>query len=68
MAPHDTNTRKEARRHAGPLIGMALVVLFGLGLILYWIFGVTEGPDEAPNSAIEQPAAPEANPAAAPSE
>ena len=50
------------------MIGMALVVLFGLGLILYWIFEVTEGPDEAPNSAIEQPAAPEANPAAAPSE
>lgn len=68
MAPHEPDTRKEARRHAGPLIGMALVVLFGVGLILYWIFGVTEGPDEAPNTAIEQPAAPAADPAAAPAE
>lgn len=36
-APH-TNVKKQRRRHKGPLIGLGLVVLFGVGLILYWIF------------------------------
>ena len=29
MAPHDTNPKKEVRRHAGPLIGIS-AVLHGL--------------------------------------
>ena len=66
MAPHEPDTRKEARRHAGPLIGMALVVLFGVGLILYWQFeeaaqGASPGnelsdqPEPRPNDATNPP-------------
>jgi hypothetical protein len=33
-----TNIETQKRRHGGPLIGMALVVIFGVGLILYWLF------------------------------
>ena len=52
MAPHDTNTPKEARRHAVPLIGITiLLVLVAIGFVV-WIFSVTEGPDEP--EAIEQ--------------
>lgn len=60
MAPHDTDTEKEARRHAVPLIGMAvLVVLVILGFV-WWISRATEGaasidqvteePDPAPQN------------------
>lgn len=28
---------RERRRHIGPLLGMALVVLFGVGMILWWL-------------------------------
>jgi ABC-type transporter Mla subunit MlaD len=66
MAPHDTNTPKEGRRHAAPLIGMALVVLFGVGLIFWWVVEVTQGPEEAPNNPVEAPAAEPASPATAP--
>ena len=37
MSPPDTNLNKQKRRHRYPLIGMAFVVLFGVGVILYWI-------------------------------
>jgi hypothetical protein len=37
MSPPDTNLKKQKRRHRGPLIGMALAVVFGVGIILYWI-------------------------------
>ena len=36
MSPPDTNLKKQERRHFGPLIGMALVVIFGIGIIVYW--------------------------------
>ena len=35
-APH-TDIEKQKRWHRGPLIGMALVVIFGVGLITYWL-------------------------------
>ena len=35
MAPHDTNTPKEARRHAFPLIGMAILLVVVLLGFLY---------------------------------
>lgn len=38
MTPPDTNTKKQARRHIGPLIGMALATLFGVAVIIYWLF------------------------------
>ena len=66
MAPHDTNTPKEARRHAAPLIGMALAVLFGVALIFWWVFEVTRGPEEAPHNPVETPAAEPVRPDAAP--
>lgn len=37
MTPPDTNLKKQKRRHWGPLVGMALVVIIGVGVILYWI-------------------------------
>ena len=59
MAPHDTNTLKEARRHAVPLIGMALVVVFALMGFFWWVAHVTEGPDETEATPTEeQPATP----------
>lgn len=36
-SPH-TDIRTQRRRHRGPLIGMAVVVLFGVLLIVYWLF------------------------------
>ncbi len=58
MAPHDTNTPKEARRHAVPLIGMALAVLFGVGLVFWWIADVAFSPEETPDPPLEEPAVP----------
>ncbi|MGB3244580.1 MAG: hypothetical protein WBB25_08600 [Sulfitobacter sp.] len=37
MSPPDTNLEKQKRRHIGPLIGMALVVIIAVSLIVYWI-------------------------------
>ncbi len=34
-APH-TDIEKQRRRHRGPLIGMALVVVFAVALIFFW--------------------------------
>lgn len=36
MSAPRTNLETQKRRHLAPLIGMALVVIFGVGLILYW--------------------------------
>ena len=38
MSAPQTNIKKQRRRHKGPLVGLTLVVIFGVGLILYWIF------------------------------
>ena len=37
MTPPDANLKKQERRHFGPLIGMAVVVIFGIGIIVYWM-------------------------------
>ncbi|MDT8855947.1 hypothetical protein RNZ50_13185 [Paracoccaceae bacterium Fryx2] len=37
MSAPNTNLDKQKRRHRGPLIGMAAVVLFGVGIIAYWL-------------------------------
>jgi hypothetical protein len=63
MAPHDTNTPKEARRHAVPLIALAVVVLFAVGLIFWWLGGALGGHGDVPNAPESQgvesaPAAP----------
>lgn len=57
MANPDPNLqpdlRRERERHAGPLIGMALVVIFAVALIFWWMMDEAA---EAPGSAttIEQ--------------
>ncbi|MDZ4310913.1 MAG: hypothetical protein U1A24_10220 [Cypionkella sp.] len=38
MSAPNTNIEKQARRHRGPLIGMALAAVFGVGLIVFWLF------------------------------
>ncbi len=58
MAPRDTNTPREVRRHAGPLIGMAVVVALVLGGFFWWVGQATQGPSETQASPVEeQPAA-----------
>ena len=48
MAPHDTDTPREARRHRGPLIGMAVCVVVVLLGFFWWVGRATEGRDEVP--------------------
>lgn len=58
MAPHDTNTPRQARRHAVPLIGMAAAVVFALGAFLWWYWSLTDKADgQAQPAAVEAPAA-----------
>ena len=38
MSAPDTNLERQRRRHIGPLMGMAVAAIFGVGIILYWIF------------------------------
>lgn len=52
MSAPDTNIEKQKRRHRGPLIGMAVVVIFALGLILFWLM------DEVDNGADPEAADP----------
>jgi hypothetical protein len=67
MSAPKTNLEAQKRRHVVPLIGMALVVIFGVGLIIYWQFEeaaggdspgteVTDGPDPRPTDATNPPA------------
>ncbi len=71
MSAPQTNIEKQRRRHRGPLIGMALVVVFGVLLITWWLFEEasqaanpgdgTVAPaisTELPASTGEQPASP----------
>ncbi len=54
MSAPNTNIDKQARRHRGPLIGMALAVLFGVLLIVYWLFEESAQSDPpAPQDAVE---------------
>ena len=52
MSAPDTNAKKQKRRHKVPLLGMAFVVLIGVGVIVYWI---GEEVATAPPSPDEQP-------------
>jgi cytoskeletal protein RodZ len=56
MAPHDTNTPREAKRHAVPLIGMGVLLVLVLLGFLWWVSRATQGPDEAEHSPVETPA------------
>ena len=66
MAPHDTNTPKEARRHKVPLIGMAVLVALVFAGFVWWYGHETSGADTGePGASIDQQApapAPATNP------
>jgi hypothetical protein len=55
MAPHDTNTRKEARRHAAPLIGMAVLLALVAAGFFWWVSQATEGQHDADEVTEEAP-------------
>jgi hypothetical protein len=58
MAPHDTNTPKEARRHAGPLIGIGIVLVLVLVALIWGLASAFSGADPTePSSTVEVPAA-----------
>jgi hypothetical protein len=56
MAPHDTNTREEARRHAAPLIGMGICLAVALAGFLWWVAYALQGPDMPDASPVEEEA------------
>lgn len=55
-APH-TNVEKQRRRHIASLAGMALAVLFGVGVIAYWLFeeAAESDPPPPPQATETQP-------------
>jgi hypothetical protein len=63
MAPHDTNTPKEARRHAVPLIGLAVLLAVVAVGFLWWVAGTFGGPDETEASPVEEQTTEPAEPA-----
>ena len=42
MSAPRTNIETQKRRHRGPLIGMAVVVIFALGLLFWLMFRVSD--------------------------
>lgn len=57
---------REGRRHIGPLVGMALVVVFGLAMIFWWMTESamqSPGPGAEPGMTQEEMMAPPATPA-----
>jgi ABC-type transporter Mla subunit MlaD len=52
MAPHETNTQRQARRHRVPLIGLAVILIVVAIGFFVWVAGVTRAPEEGP--AVEQ--------------
>lgn len=52
MSAPRTNIETQKRRHRGPLIGMALVVLFGLGIIIYWLLEQSANADNPQGSEV----------------
>jgi hypothetical protein len=52
MAPHDTNPRREARRHRWPLIGITVIlILVAIGFFWYVGYETEGGGDPVPGSA-----------------
>jgi hypothetical protein len=57
--------KRDSRRHIGPLLGMALVVIFGLGMAFWWLtedVAQAPGPDATPGLTQEQAMEPPASP------
>ena len=59
MSAPDTNTKKQTKRHWGPLLGILLVVCFGVGIILYWVGEEVATAPEDESPATESPTATE---------
>ena len=38
MSAPRTNIEKQERKHAVPLLGLVIASVFGVGVILYWVF------------------------------
>lgn len=55
MAPHDTNTPKEARRHAVPLIVMAAILALVAIMFFWWVGDETKEAETDGPAAAEQP-------------
>ena len=56
---------REGRRHIGPLVGMAAVVIFGLAMIFWWLTETAvqaPGPGQGPGMTQEEMMAPPASP------
>lgn len=69
MSAPKTNVETQKRRHIGPLIGMALVVILGVGIILWWQLeeaaqgdspgsDISDSPDPRPTDATNPPTPP----------
>ncbi len=63
MTPPHTNLETQKKRHYGPLIGLVVVVLFSLGVILYWL---VEEAYQAPSPQERAPQQQGTDPSAAP--
>jgi hypothetical protein len=65
MSAPQTNIETQKRRHRGPLIGMAVAVLFGVMLIVYWLLeesATADNPQGSEDPAqTEQPAVEDVN-------
>ena len=68
MSAPQTNIEKQKRWHRGPLIGMAAVAIFGVGLIFFWLMDESsngDSPTKTPEgSELSEPAVPAPAPAA----
>lgn len=56
---------REGRRHIGPLVGMALAVMFGIAMMFWWLSESAEqslGPGAEPDMTQEEMMAPPASP------
>lgn len=57
MTPPDADLEKQKRRHRGPLVGIAIVAAFGVGLIVLWVIEVVlTAPDSVDTSEDISPA------------
>ncbi|QDL92718.1 hypothetical protein FDP22_13550 [Paroceanicella profunda] len=56
MSAPDTDIRNQKKQHRWPLLGMALAVLVGVGLIVLWFFELAyEGDEPGETSHISAP-------------
>lgn len=53
MSAPRTNIEKQERKHVVPLLGLVLASVFGVGVILYWVFqSVADAP--SPSDRVEE--------------